>query len=81
MEAWRNRGYVPDSDDEGEDEGSGESEDKNGSTEMPSAVGSGGEEGKARICDGDWYDVDELSNEYDRLSRREGNVIGMGEPV
>ncbi|KAI9768575.1 MAG: hypothetical protein M1840_004772 [Geoglossum simile] len=77
MATWRNRGYVLDSDDEGEDEGRGENEDKNGLAEASSALGSGGEEEKARAGDNDWYDIDELSNEYDGLSRRGLNLLGL----
>ncbi|KAI9777116.1 MAG: hypothetical protein M1839_009072 [Geoglossum umbratile] len=77
MATWRNRGYVPDSDDEGEGEGGVESE---GKSEVPLPLGSGRERG-ARVGDGDWHDIDELSNEYAGLSGagtgRKGVSMGL----
>jgi hypothetical protein len=64
MATWRDRGYVPDSDDEGEAEGDSVDEDKNGLVEVPPPLTGEGE--KVDAEDDDWHDVDELSNEYGR---------------
>ncbi|KAH0543923.1 hypothetical protein FGG08_001824 [Glutinoglossum americanum] len=71
MATWRDRGYVPASDDEDEVEEDEMREGKDGVAETPFPPGDKRRE-ELKVNDDDWYDIDELSNEYEGLYGRTG---------